>query len=197
MTQIIEFIPIILFFIAYKMDGSTLELGGFSHQFDGIFSATAVLMIATVIQVLLTRIIAGKVEKRLWWLLGIVLVMGAITLTQRDGIFIQWKPTVFNWALSIVFLGFGLFSDKNLLERTVGTQLEAPKAAWRNLNFVYVIYFFVVGALNIFVAYNYAEETWVNYKFWSMFAFTGFILVATMVILFPHLKEQEAAEQRD
>ena len=195
MTQFLEFLPIVFFFVVYQMDGTTIEFLGFSHELDGIFSATLALMAATVLQVVLTRLITGHVEKRLWWLLAIVVVMGSLTVGLRNAEFLYWKPTVFNWALALAFLGFGIFSDKNLLERAMGSQLQAPKKVWSRLNITYAAYFAVVGTANIYVAYNYSEQTWVDYKLWSMFVFTGFILVVTMVLLFPHLKDQASTEE--
>ena len=127
MAQILEFLPIIVFFVVYQMDGTTIDLMGYSLTFDGIFSATLALMGATVIQVIVTRLLTGQIEKRLWWLLAIVLVMGTLTVGLRNAEFLYWKPTVFNWALALVFLLFGVLSDKNLLERAMGSQLQVPK----------------------------------------------------------------------
>ena len=97
MKQVVEFIPIILFFIVYQLDGETVSLSGWTYQFDGIFSATAVLMAATVLQVVFTYAFTRTFEKRLLWLLLAVLVFGGATLIFRNQAFIQWKPTVFNW----------------------------------------------------------------------------------------------------
>jgi intracellular septation protein len=109
MKQILELIPLILFFLTFKMDGETLEILSFSYQFDGIYSATAILMAATGVQVVLTRLLTGKVEKQLLWLFGIIVVAGSATLILRNDIFIMWKPTVFNWGLALVLLGGLLF----------------------------------------------------------------------------------------
>ena len=79
------------------MDGQSLELLGYSHTFDGIFSATAVLMIASTVQVAMIKLFTGTVEKQLLWLFAVVVVAGSATLILRNELFIQWKPTVFNW----------------------------------------------------------------------------------------------------
>ncbi|MBT8149486.1 MAG: septation protein IspZ [Pseudomonadales bacterium] len=191
MRSILELIPIALFFIAYKLDGETVQLLGYSYQFDGIFSATAVLMIATVLQVFATWLITREVEKKLWWLLAAVLVLGSATLILRNELFIQWKPTIFNWVLGCVFLGMLVFSEKSLLERMLGSQLQLPAKAWLNLNQLWVANFFIVGALNLYVAYGFPEATWVSYKLYSSIGFTLLLMVLTMAIVFPHIKEQE------
>ncbi|MEM1112127.1 MAG: septation protein A [Pseudomonadota bacterium] len=195
MSQLIEFIPIALFFIAYQMKGQTLELGGWSLTFDGIFTATAILMVATAAQVAISYAITRKLEKRLIWLFLAVIVFGGATLLFRDELFIQWKPTIFNWALALAFGASQFIGEKNLMERTLGTQIQLPKPIWTRLNLLWVTNFAVVGALNIIVAYNFSEEFWVSYKLYSAIGFTLVLTVITAVIISPHLKEDELTEE--
>ena len=153
MKQLAEFIPIALFFIVYQLKGMSLELGGWEYSFDGIYSATAVLMLATVAQVLLTWAITRTLEKRLLWLLLAVLVFGGATLVFHNQMFIQWKPTIFNWVLALAFGASQYIGDKNLMERTLGSQIHLPKAVWSRLNLLWVSNFVIVGGLNLVVAY--------------------------------------------
>lgn len=190
MRQILDLIPLILFFIAYKMDGQSLELLGYSHTFDGIFSATAVLMIASTVQVAIIKLLTGTVEKQLLWLFAVVMVAGSATLILRNDLFIQWKPTVFNWGMAMVLLASLFIGKKSLLERMLGQQLQLPKLAWLRLNQLWITNFTVVGALNIYVAYNFSQAAWVDYKLYSAFGFTLLLMILTMVIIFPHIKDQ-------
>ena len=190
MRQILDLIPLILFFIAYKMDGQSLELLGYSHTFDGIFSATAVLMIASTVQVAMIKLLTGTVEKQLLWLFAVVVVAGSATLILRNELFIQWKPTVFNWGMATVLLASLFIGKKSLLERMLGQQLQLPKPAWLRLNQLWITNFTVVGALNIYVAYNFSQAAWVDYKLYSAFGFTLLLMILTMVIIFPHIKDQ-------
>ena len=190
MKQILDLIPLILFFVAFKMDGETLQLFGFSHQFDGIFSATAVLMAATALQLLMTRLITGKVEKQLLWLFAVIVVAGSATLILRNELFIQWKPTVFNWGLALVLIGGLIFGKQSLLEKMLGQQIELPPIAWTRLNQLWIANFLIVGALNIYVAYNYSQAAWVDYKLYSSIGFTLLLMTLTMVVVFPHMKDQ-------
>ena len=190
MRQILDLIPLILFFIAYKMDGQSLELLGYSYTFDGIFSATAVLMIASAIQVSMVKLLTGTVEKQLLWLFAVVVVAGSATLVLRNDLFIQWKPTVFNWGMAIVLLASLFIGKKSLLERMLGQHLQLPKLAWLRLNQLWITNFTVVGALNIYVAYNFSQAAWVDYKLYSAFGFTLLLMILTMVIIFPHIKDQ-------
>lgn len=197
MKQFAELIPVVLFFIAYQMDGSTLALGAWEYRFDGIYSATAVLMLATVVQVAATRLITGHVERRLLLLAAAVLVFGGATLLLRNQLFIQWKPTIFNWALAAVFIGTRWWSGRGLMERTMGTQLQLPAIAWRRLERLWIANFLVVGALNLFVAYRFSEATWVSYKLYSAIGFTLLLSALTVILLMPYLREDAAREANE
>jgi len=195
MKQLTEFIPIALFFIIYQLKGETIELGSWAYTFDGIFSATAVLMIATAFQVSLSYLMEGRLEKRQLWLLLAVMLFGGATLLFRNQMFIQWKPTIFNWALAVAFGASQFIGEKNLMERTLGSQIKLPAVIWTRLNLLWVIDFVVVGALNLYVAYYYSEDTWVSYKLYSAIGFTVLLTVLTAALISPHLKDEQADEQ--
>ncbi|MGL4566449.1 MAG: septation protein A [Halioglobus sp.] len=195
MKQLAEFVPIALFFIVYQLKGTTLELGGWEYSFDGIYSATAVLMLATVAQVLLTWAFTRTLERRLLWLLLAVLVFGGATLVFHNQMFIQWKPTIFNWVLALVFGGSQYIGDKNLMERTLGSQIHLPKPVWSRLNLLWVSNFIIVGGLNLVVAYNFSEDAWVSYKLYSAIGFTVMLTILTALLISPYLKDQPLADE--
>lgn len=195
MKQIAEFIPIALFFIVYQLDGQSLSLLGWTYQFDGIYSATAALMVATVLQVLVSYAVTRRLEKRLLWLLLAVLVFGSATLVFHNQMFIQWKPTIFNWVLGLAFGASQFIGDKNLMERTLGSQIQLPKRVWTRLNLLWVTNFLIVGGLNLFVAYEFSEQVWVSYKLYSSIGFTVFLTILTALLISPHLKDSAADEQ--
>jgi intracellular septation protein len=197
MKQLTEFLPIVLFFIVYQMKGETIELGSWVHTLDGIFSATAVLMAATVTQVALSYAMERRLEKRQLWLLLAVLVFGGATLFFRNQMFIQWKPTIFNWALALAFGASQFIGEKNLMQRTLGGQLYLPHLVWRRLNMLWTANFATVGALNLYVAYFYSEDTWVSYKLYSAIGFTVVLTMLTAVLISPHLKENDDDENED
>lgn len=196
MKQIAEFIPIALFFIVYQFDGQSFSLLGWTYNFDGIYSATAVLMIATVLQVVITYALTRQLEKRLLWLTAAVLIFGGATLFFHNQMFIQWKPTIFNWALALAFGISQFVGDKNLMQRTLGSQIRMPKPVWTRLNLLWTTNFLIVGGLNLFVAYGFSEATWVSYKMYSAIGFTLVLTILTAVLISPHLKEDVAEEQQ-
>ena len=195
MRQLFELIPIILFFITYKMSGETISIMGYTHTLDGIFSATAVLMIASTIQMALTLAIDGKIKTSHLWLYALVIVAGSATIYLRDPAFIKWKPTVFNWGMAIVLYGSLFLSKKSILERMLGGQLNLPQIAWKKLNQLWIGNFLIVGALNLYVAYNFSENAWVDYKLYSAFGFTVLLIVLTMIIMMPYMKNQDKNNQ--
>ena len=194
MAQMLELFPIILFFVAYQYDGSTIHVGTWSYYFDGIFSATTILIAATAVQVAISATLRGRIERREVWILLAVGVFGGITLWFRDPSFIQWKPTIFNWTLALIFLAAHFFSEKNLIERTLGSQLDLPSHAWKKLNFLWIGNFIVVGALNIFVALNFSESLWVSYKLYSAIGFTILLVTLTIIIVSPYLPKENKSD---
>ena len=188
MKQLLEFIPIILFFVVYQQNGATFSFGETQITIDGIYTATLVLMVASTIQVLGTAAWERKFEKRGVWTLAAVLAFGAATILFRNELFIQWKPTVFNWVLALIFIGSQFIGKKTIMERTLGSQLALPKVAWTKLNLLWSAHFSIVGALNLYVAYGFSEDIWVSYKLYSAIGFTLLLTALTAIIMTPYLK---------
>ena len=191
MKQILEFLPIVLFFGAYQMDGETLTVGAWSHTFDGLFSATAVLMIATTAVWLIMLTITQRNDKRLMWMMVAVVAFGTATLVLRDQRFIQWKPTVFNWVLAALFFGSQFVGEKTLMERLLSQQLILSEVIWKRVNALWVTNFVTVGALTLYVAYQYEEANWVSYKLYSSIGFILLMMLLTVMIVAPHLKSED------
>jgi intracellular septation protein len=98
----------------------------------------------------------------------LVFAFGGITLALRNPLFIQWKVTVVNWLFAAAFLGSQLFGSKTFTERLMGQAIQLEPALWRQLNTLWVVNFAVLGALNLYIMYNYDEQTWVYFKTWGM-----------------------------
>ena len=192
MKQLLELVPVALFFIVYQLKGHTLTLGEFSYTLDGIYSATGVLMAATTVQLALTWLIARRIDRMMWFLFAAVWVFGGLTLTLHNQQFIQWKPTIFNWGLGLIFVGSRLFAGVNLMEKALGEQLQLPGAVWNRLLWLWVSNFMLVGALNLVVAYNFSEATWVSYKLYSAIGFTLLLAALTVALIAPHVKDEDA-----
>lgn len=169
MKLLYDFFPVALFFVAYKL-------------YD-IYVATAVVMVAALFQTLGYWIKYRRFENLHLITLGIILILGGITLFFHNPSFIKWKPTLVNWLFAGVFLTSGWISEKNLVEHLLSSQIALPKNIWQNLNFAWIIFFIFSGAINLYVAYTFSEETWVNFKLFGMFGLTIlFILIQSIYL---------------
>src|SRR6185437_5662281 len=140
--------------------------------------ATAVAIVATICQVGWLLLRKRKVDAMLWISLAIIVVMGGATLLLRDPTFIKWKPTVLYWAFAVVLLGADLLLSKNMIRSMMQGQMSLPDVVWTRLNLSWVLFFAVMGVANLYVAYNYSESTWVNFKL-----FGGIGLMVVFVVI--------------
>ena len=197
MKQLLEFLPIIIFFIVYQMSGTTLTIGGTVYTFDGIYTATIALILATLLQVVIVKLIWGSVEKRLLGVAGAVIVFGGATVLLRDPVFIFWKPTVFNWALAAVYVVWHVARGKCFFQELLPDEIDMPNHIWTRVTVVSTCHFFMVGAVNLYVAYNFSMDTWVSFKLWSALLFTVLWAVMIGIIMGPYLKEDLKEDLRE
>ena len=194
MKQALEFFPLVIFFVVFQLSGKTVSIGEYIYTFDSIYSATIALVVATLLQVAIVKLVWGKVEKRLLGVAAAVTLFGGATVALRDPVFIFWKPTVFNWALAGVYVVWHFVRKRCFFQELLPDEIEMPQQAWRNVTIVSTLHFFMVGAVNLYVAYNYPMDTWVSFKLWSAFLFTILWAVIIGVIMGPYLKEADLKE---
>ena len=160
MKLLFDLFPVALFFVAFK--------------FQGIFVATAVAIAATVAQIIWTKFRHGKVDTMLWVSFAIIAVFGGATLLLHDETFIKWKPTVLYWLFSAILLVSNAMFNKNLMRSLLQEKIALPLHVWHRLNLSWSLFFAVLGFINLYVAFNYSTDAWVNFK---LFGFTGMMLV--------------------
>ncbi len=197
MKQLLEFLPLIIFFIVYQMSGTTLSVGDSEYTFDGIYTATIALILTTILQVIIVKLVWGSVEKRLLGVAGAVIIFGGATVLLKDPVFIFWKPTVFNWALAGVSVVWHVMRGKCLFEDLLPDEIEMPKHVWKRVTVASTLHFFIVGAVNLYVAYNFSMDAWVSFKLWSAVLFTLIWAVVIGVIMGPHLKETDSSDDNE
>ncbi len=180
MKLLYDFFPIILFFAAYK-------------TYD-IFVATAVAILASVLQVALYWLKNKRFERMHLISMGLIVVLGGMTLVLRDKTFIMWKPTVLNWLFALVFAASHFIGKKPLIERMLGEQIELPKPVWTRLSISWVLFFILSGVANIYVAFNYSENTWVNFKLFGLLGLTFIFIIGQGFYLMKHMPQTEAEE---
>lgn len=150
MKFLFDFLPVALFFVAFKL--------------AGIYVATAVAIATTILQVAWQKLRRQRVHGMLWASLAIVVIFGGATLLFQDETFIKWKPTVLYWLFGVVLAGSATLFRKNLIRLMLSEQLRLPDSVWGTLNWSWVAFFAFMGAANLYVAYNFSTDLWVNFK---------------------------------
>lgn len=194
MKLLFDFFPILLFFVTYKFGPALTFIDDPWLKENPIYLATIVAIVASVGQVGFTWIKNRKLENTHLLSLGLIVVFGGATLYLKDPMFIKWKPTVLNWLFGTVFLGSQFIGKKAAIERMLGSQLELPQPVWRRLNLAWTVFFFLGGGINLLVAYNFDEATWVNFKLFGMLGLTFVFVILQSMYLSRYLPEAKPEE---
>ena len=165
MKFLFDLLPVILFFVAFKM--------------ADIYVATGVAMAATVAQIIWVAAKYKKVEPMQWASLGLIMVFGGLTIGLQDKTFIQWKPTILYWLFAVGLVASAAIWKKNLIQAAMAHQISLKPGVgqelWVKLNNAWAIFFVIMGFINLYVAYQFDETTWVNFKLFGgmgiLFAF--------------------------
>lgn len=176
MKILIDFFPILFFFIAYKM--------------ADIYVATGVLMAATVLQTALMYAVDRKITTMQKITLGMILAFGALTLYLQDERFIKWKPTVLYLAIALALTITIAIFKKSFLKLMLSAQLELPDRVWMRLNIAWIIYCVLMAVVNGYVAAYFSTEAWVDFKLWG-YVFPLAFIVGQGFYIAPHLKGQD------
>ncbi|MCL7743383.1 septation protein A [Guyparkeria hydrothermalis] len=163
MKFLFDFFPILLFFAAYHL--------------EGIYVATAVAMIASVVQIAAGWLMWRKVERMHWVSAGLIVLFGGMTLILHNPLFIMWKPTILNWLFALVFLGSAFIGSKPLVQRMMEHVIQVPRAIWHRVNWAWIGFFVLSGVVNIWVAYEFSEEVWVNFKLFGLMGMTFVFMI--------------------
>ena len=175
MKQLLEFIPILLFFAAYKL-------------YD-IYIATAVVIVATIIQVAIAWFKYRKVETMQWITLGLVIVFGGATIILHDEQYLKWKFSIIEWLFGLAFLSSHFIGKKTFIERMMSSNLTLPANIWQRLNFSWATFFISVGFINVYVMYNYNTDDWVTFKTFIAPALMVVFMVVQMSFLYKYIPD--------
>jgi intracellular septation protein len=202
MKFLFDLLPVLLFFAAYKFANASHEAShALAVQLLGdsigpsqapILIATAVAILATIGQVVWLIARGRKVEVMLWISLAIIVVFGGATLLFHDATFIKWKPTVLYWLFAGTLAGAALFLKRNLMRSLMQAQIELPDQIWTRLNISWICFFAVMGVLNLYVAFSYSEETWVDFKLYGGMGLMFLFVLAQGAMLSRHIDEKNS-----
>jgi intracellular septation protein len=168
MKFLFDLFPVVLFFVAFKL--------------ADIYVATVTAIAATVLQVAWLKLSGKRVDGMLWASLAIIGVFGGATLLLQDETFIKWKPTVLYWLFGAV-LALAALIGRNLVRAMLSEQVQLPDPVWARLNWSWVAFFAFMGALNLYVAYNYSTDLWVNFKLFGGMGLMLLFVVAQALVM--------------
>lgn len=181
MKLLFDFFPILIFFICYKL--------------FGIYVATAVAMVASLAQVLFHRFKNQTYERMHLISMALILILGGATLFFHNPWFIKWKPTGIYWLSAIVFLGSSFIGKKPLIQKMMDGNISLPPTIWSRLNIAWAVFFILMGALNLYVAYTYDTDFWVNFKLFGGAGFTLLFVFLQSIYLTRHIIEKDLVKQ--
>jgi len=203
MKILFDFLPIVLFFGMFKYAeghkdwAATTATDWLGFMVSGgvvgpseapVLLATVVVIIATLAQILWLKVRGKKVDTMLWVSLALVTVLGGATIYFHSENFIKWKPTVLYWVMGSALLVGQLVFKKNGIKSLMGAQMELPDAIWRAVNFSWIGFFAVMGLLNLWVAFTFSTDTWVNFKLFGGLGLMVVFVLAQAVYLNKHIK---------
>ncbi|HMW19176.1 MAG TPA: septation protein A [Accumulibacter sp.] len=177
MKFLFDLFPVILFFAAYK--------------FADIYVATQVAIAASFLQIGWLWFKGRRIDTMLWISLAVITLFGGLTLFLHDENFIKWKPTVLYWLFSIILLGGKWFFSKNLIRALLTEHLQLPESAWNRLNWAWIGFFAFMGLVNLFVAFNFSTDVWVNFKLFGMTALMLIFVLAQGLLLSKYLGDNQ------
>jgi len=179
MQALFEYIPLILFFVVYKFSG------------DNIYLATSVLIAGAALHILYFVVTRQKVPTKNWILFGLIAGFGGLTIVLQDDNFLKWKVTIINEFFALALLISKYIFKKNLIKQLMGEALELPETIWNKLNLSWVGFFAFCGVLNAYIAFNFSQETWVNFKVFGLMGLTFAFAIGSIMALYKYFPQED------
>lgn len=159
MKLLYDFFPVVVFFAVYKITGD-------------FYQATVAIIVVSTLQVGWTWLRQGRVERMPLITLALLIVFGGTTLLLHDEMFLKWKVTVVNWLFGVAFLGSQFIGSKPLIAHMLDNAMRLPEAIWTRLNLAWALFFVIMGTINLYVAYAFNTDIWVDFKLYGMLGLT-------------------------
>ena len=194
--QFIDFIPLLLFFIVFKLEPRDIELAGHVFSVGGIFSATAVLVASSIVIYGSLLITQRRLEKGQWITLAGCLFFGGLTLAFHSETFLKWKAPVVNWLFALGFAGSHFIGKQPLIKRVMGHAVSLPEPLWVKLNIAWVIFFIILGTSNLFVAFTF-PSIWVDFKVFGSLGMTLLFLIGQGVFLSRYMEDTPINSEKE
>lgn len=188
MKFLFDFFPVIIFYIAYNVGKR------YNGEVESMILATALLIAATCVQVMITWYKQRKVEKMHLIVLALAILFGGATIYFREPAYLIWKVTLANWLFAIAFLASHFIGDTPIIKRMMQHAIELPEFVWARLSYMWILFFIGIGILNLIVARYVSFDRWVDFKLFGLLGLTVVFVIIQSVYLARHAKEKPAEE---
>lgn len=207
MKFLFDLFPVILFFITLKVAEKAASASvvlseilttvgiatAVKPSLVPIMLATVAVIIGSIIQIIWAKLHYKKVDNTLWLSALLVTVLGGLTLYFQNDAFIKWKPTLLYWTFAAVLVGARLLSHKNIIKMMMGKEIQLPEAIWNKLNLAWALFFSALGALNLYVAFNYSIDTWASFKLFGTMGLMFVFIIAQSFAINKHIIHEDKA----
>jgi intracellular septation protein len=199
-----DLLPVILFFGTYKLAqafpdaaaalaarwlGTLVADGAVPADQAPILLATALAIVVSIAQLVWLLARRQRVDPMLWISVAVIVVFGGATIWLHDETFIKWKPSILYWLFGAILVAGRVLAGRNFVRSLLGKQLELPDAVWGRLLWLWVAFFGAMGALNLYVAFNFPTDTWVSFKLFGLMGITLAFTLGIGLWLARHMKE--------
>lgn len=177
MHAIFEYIPLVIFFVFYK--------------FADIYWATGSLIVTSALQICYYLIKRQPVPTRNWVFFGLIAIFGGLTIFLHDDTFLKWKVTIINGVFALALVVSHKFFNKNIIKQFLGEALTLPEEIWTKLNLSWALFFAACGLLNLYIAFNFSQDTWVNFKVFGLTGLTFVFAIGSVISLYKYMPQDE------
>lgn len=191
MKQFLDYIPLLVFFVVWALDERVIPVGGYDYTLGGIYSAAEFLLVISVLVYGGLFLVQKRLDKFQVITLAVVVLACLPTIYFRNTDFLKWKAPIVNWIFAAIFLGSRFVSEKSAIEHMMSHAISAPSHVWHTLNTVWILFFSLLGAVNLLVAFTLSEAAWINFKVWGNLIITFVFVFAQMPYLAKYVEEPE------
>ncbi len=208
MKFLFDLLPIILFFVSFSWaEKHIASAQAIADKYLSVFTsgqsvpeqsvpiliATSLAVIASILQIVWLLVRKQKIEATLWISVIVVVVFGGATIYFGSEEFIKWKPTVLYWLFAVILFGASALFKKNLIRTMMEKKVQLPDQVWGKLNMAWILFFAVMGILNLYVAFwgGFATSTWVSFKLFGGMGLMIAFVIGQSVYLSKYMKEKD------
>ena len=197
MKQFIDYIPLLIFFSVWMMDERIINIAGYDYTLGGVFSAAEFLLVSSLLTYGSLFVAQRKLDKFQWITMVAVVLFCIPTIIFRDTAFLKWKAPIVNWIFATIFLLSAFVGDKPAIQHMMGHAVTAPKEVWLKLNSLWIVYFIVLGAINLAVAFTLSEALWIQFKVFGNLILTFAFILGQMPILAKYIEVEDEEDEED